>query len=180
MASNSFSTAPRHLTLNRFFCEKYWRNWAFISYSDIIHRMFRGLCFTLWYDTPKTQIRKKLKSRGFFLFKKALLSLSVTHSIKTQNKRNRRFGRIYEEIEDCGQSVPVKRIADLGTPKGWLVQWTGTFVNEFGPAWKWSSSPCRKNQWKDTTLGRPDLTSRCESSSSSSGACTHSGHHHQK
>ena len=63
----------------------------------------------------KLTSEKSLNLGDFSFFKKVLLPLFTTHTIKTQNKRNRRIGRICKEIGDRDQGVPIKRIPDHGT-----------------------------------------------------------------
>lgn len=77
-------------------------------------------CSVVWishYDLIPLKLtsEKSLNLGDFSFFKKVLLPLFATHTIKTQNKRNRRIGRICKEIGDRDQGVPIKRISDHGT-----------------------------------------------------------------
>ena len=76
------------------------------------------VCILLDDRIPQKLTSKKSPNLDdFSFFKKVLLLLFATHTIKTQDKRNGRIGRIYEEIGDRDYGDPIKRISDHGTPR---------------------------------------------------------------
>ncbi len=78
---------------------------------------------------------KSLNPEDFSFFKKVLLPLFTTHTIKTQNKEERRIGRTCKEIGDHNQGVSIKRIPDHGTLGEWSIRRVGVLVNEVESAW---------------------------------------------